>query len=52
MGLVDGLPVGLTLIGRPNSEATLLAVGHVVEEILGLRADGALRPTFTPPTRG
>jgi len=52
MGFVDGLPVGLTLIGRPNSEATLVAVGHVVEEILGLRADGALRPTFTPPTRG
>ena len=52
MGLVAGLPVGLVLIGRPRSEARLLAAGHAVEQLLGLRDRGALTPTWTPPTRG
>ncbi len=52
MGLVDGLPVGLVLIGKAYSEARLLAIGHAVEEAIGLRAAGALMPTWTRPMRG
>ena len=52
MGLVAGLPVGLVLVGRPNSEARLLAAGHAIEQLLGLRDRGALSPAWTPPTRG
>jgi len=52
MGLVAGLPVGLVLIGRPHSEARLLAAGHTIERLLGLRDRGALTPTWTPPRRG
>ena len=44
MGLVSGLPVGLGLVGRPGSEAELLALGARVE-----RAD---RPAWTPAQRG
>jgi amidase len=50
MGLVDGLPVGLVLIGRPHSEARLLAAGHAIEVALGLRDE--LTPTWAAPTRG
>jgi amidase len=52
MGLVDGLPVGLVLIGRPRDEARLLAVGQVVEDVLGLAHDPAFRPSFAAPARG
>lgn len=52
MGLVDELPVGLVLIGQAYSEEKLLAIGHAVESALGLRAKGALAPTWTRPTRG
>jgi aspartyl-tRNA(Asn)/glutamyl-tRNA(Gln) amidotransferase subunit A len=31
-GLVDGLPVGLQLVGRMEDEATILAIGAAVEE--------------------
>ena len=48
MGLVDGLPVGLVLIGQAHSEAKLLAIGHAVESALGLRDAGALAPTWKP----
>jgi amidase len=50
MGLVHGLPVGLLLVARPHREAELLAVGHVVEQALDLRAQ--LRPTWIAPARG
>jgi amidase len=51
MGLVDGLPVGLSLVGRPGSEPVLLAAGAALEHALGLVADGALTPTFAAPQR-
>lgn len=50
MGLVDGLPVGLTLTGRPGSEPRMLAVGQVLEMLLDL--GDAHRPTWAAPARG
>ena len=50
MGLIEGLPVGLVLMGKPNSEARLLAAGHAIENALGLREQ--LHPAWAPPTRG
>jgi amidase len=44
MGLADGLPVGLTIIARPGSEATILALGSAVEV--------PARPSWTPPSPG
>jgi amidase len=43
MGLVEGLPVGLAIVGRPGSEADLLALGAAIE--------APARPTWTPPSR-
>lgn len=51
MGLVDGLPVGLALVGRPGSEAELLAAAAAFEAAVGLVADGALRPGLLAPSR-
>ena len=51
-GTVAGLPVGLVVVARAHDEARLLAVGHVVEAALGLRASGALTPAWHPVTRG
>jgi amidase len=44
MGLVEGLPVGFGVVGRPGSEALLLAVCRVIEQ--------PARPTWRPPSRG
>ena len=44
MGLVEDLPVGFGVIGRPGSEALLLAVCRAVEQ--------PARPTWRPPRRG
>ena len=44
IGLVEGLPVGFGAVGRPGSEALLLAVCRAVER--------PVRPTWRPPARG
>jgi amidase len=44
MGLAEGLPVGLGIIGRPGSEGDLLAVGAAVGR--------TLQPTWRAPQRG
>ena len=48
MGLIDGLPVGLAIVGRPGAETTLLAVASDFEKTLGL----SLVPTFLASSRG
>jgi amidase len=51
IGLVQGLPVGMAIIGRPHDEWTMLAVARQIEDIVALR--GALpRPFWKPPVRG
>jgi amidase len=35
MGLVKGLPVGLSVIGRAWSDAEVLALGAAMEHLLG-----------------
>jgi amidase len=52
LGLTGGLPVGMVLIGRPHSEARLLAVGHAIEACIDLRSDPAFAPSWTPAARG
>jgi len=52
MGLVHDLPVGLSIVGRPGSEVTMLAVAYEFERMLGLLDDESLVPKFLPPQRG
>jgi amidase len=52
MGTVDGLPVGLSLVGRPGSEATMLAVAAVFEGLLDLAHGDELVPKFIVPQAG
>ena len=52
MGVVDGLPVGFSIVGPAGSEATLLAVGQALESALGLVGTDELRPRWRPPVRG
>jgi aspartyl-tRNA(Asn)/glutamyl-tRNA(Gln) amidotransferase subunit A len=37
MGLIDGMPVGFQLVGKPFSETTLLRIGHAYEAAIGGR---------------
>jgi amidase len=48
MGTVEGLPVGLAIIGTARSESNLLRVAAAIEELLDLR----LRPQFRQPQAG
>ncbi len=51
LALVGGLPVGLAIIGRPQSEWLMIDVARRVERVLR-DGDPWLRPTWQPPTRG
>ncbi len=44
----DGLPVGMSFLGRPFSEPTLLGLGYAFEARVGARRD----PVTTPPLSG
>lgn len=52
MGVVDGLPVGLSIVGRPGSESTMLAVAAGFESLLDLNRGDTLTPKFIPPQNG
>lgn len=52
MGVIDGLPVGLSIVGRPGSEAIMLAVAAGFEGLLNLRRGDALQPQFLRPQAG
>jgi len=52
MGVVDGLPVGLSITGPSGAEAQLLAVGRALERALGLVGTDALMPAWRPPIQG
>lgn len=52
MGVVDGLPVGLSITGPAGSESVLLAVGRALEHALGLVGTDALAPAWRAPIRG
>lgn len=47
MGLVDGLPVGLTIAGNANNEGDLLALGFMLEQHLGCRPEDGFKPNLT-----
>jgi amidase len=44
MGLMQGLPVGLSFIGTANTDATVLAAGYAYEE----RAKARVAPRYLP----
>jgi amidase len=52
MGTVDGLPVGLSIVGRPGSEAAMLAVAAGFEVLLDLASGDTLVPKFIRPQAG
>ena len=45
MGCIDGLPVGLSLVGRPHQEWSLLAAATTFETVVRRRA-WECRPTW------
>jgi amidase len=52
MGLVDGLPVAMAIVGRAQDEARMLALGEIVMNTLGTRAVDGFKPEFRRPQRG
>jgi amidase len=51
MGVIEGLPVGLSIVGRPGSEVTMLAVAAGFERVVGLSRED-LTPSFIRPQSG
>ena len=51
IGLVDGLPVGLTLVGRPDQEWSVLNAAATIEEVVH-RAGWECRPRWLPRSAG
>ena len=52
MGVIDGLPVGLSIVARPGDEAIMLAVAAGFERVVDLIRGDALTPTFIRPQTG
>jgi amidase len=48
MGLVRGLPVGLSFIGTKGADATVLGAGYAYEK----RAHARVAPRYLPRTEG
>jgi aspartyl-tRNA(Asn)/glutamyl-tRNA(Gln) amidotransferase subunit A len=48
-GLVDGLPVGLMLAGRPGEDATVLRMGHAYQQATGWHELRPLLASALPP---
>jgi amidase len=51
MGLIGGLPVGLSIVGRAQSEWTILEGARQIERLLQCRESAPL-PQWTSATRG
>jgi amidase len=51
MGIVDGLPVGLGIVGRADSEWTVLDAARRIEAVLRAASPWP-SPLWQPPTRG
>jgi amidase len=51
MGLVDDLPVGLAIVGRPGSEWVILEAASHLEKIMQVGSSLA-QPLWAPPSRG
>jgi amidase len=51
IGLVDGLPVGVTILGRAHDEWTILAAARRIEAVVNATTQ-LPRATFQPPQRG
>ena len=52
MGVIDGLPVGLSIVARPGDETIMLAVAAGFERVVDLARGDALTPTFLRPQTG
>jgi amidase len=49
-GEIHGLPLGLTFMGRPYSEADLIGFGYALEQATKARKAPQYRPTYAAPS--